>query len=503
MACPPLPNGRWPFSRTQATNTTCVIDHSAVAAGAVQKGRTRDRRVCPHPKFGFDKIEIRPLTTEAGQTSLSHARMRALFVDWAHGYEAEARDFDSVFVWAECVCQQLASAVERLPTPNALSVAVCCMVLERLTSAFGPRCAPLVEVLRTEIFNALYVDYHCKNNVNANFADPFNMWSVLSSKPQSHSAAVLSKMRRKIKVPKFSGDDSDASEDSSPAEEIDAAETDPANETTVRDASFIDLTLYMDVHDKARNMYHRQVIAGTKHRDSLNLQRRAAKGNISLLQLMAKRACLLAWRQAPLPEWTEWDRRVDVLSRRSRRIQLSLLFIRWRTWHALARRLSLPYRKERNIENLQLESQLRLEQLANEGLSNQHAIDELTAALKKLEIEDQRRQQYLDFLEWQEKADGLQMSLEEYRREVDLVTEMTRANSAAAEQSSELFQKLRVAASEFLAGVCHAEMKGRRLAPAAFLQSFQQAKERMPFILRCTSGQVYPVLHAASNPGTG
>ena len=65
------------------------------------------------------------------------AEMKALYHQWLSSYTFEQKQFSSLAVWCEIVLTQAFKASAGCPSPNPLRTAVCCMVLDKISTIFG------------------------------------------------------------------------------------------------------------------------------------------------------------------------------------------------------------------------------------------------------------------------------------------------------------------------------------------------------------------------------
>ena len=146
----------------KTTNFTLAVNTAATKKK--QKSSIRSTVVQPHHRFGFEHIEFQPIVLEKDETTISTARMKAYFLDWMYNYVTEAQDFSSRYVWAQCVYRQQEVATAALPPINPLTIGICSTILEHLWPCFG-KFECILRILTTELFNALYADYHVVNQV--------------------------------------------------------------------------------------------------------------------------------------------------------------------------------------------------------------------------------------------------------------------------------------------------------------------------------------------------
>ena len=77
---------------------------------------------------------------------------------WMSNYQNEQVAFSSVATWAELTLKKIVADTAHLHKPNPLRTAICCMILDRVTSLFG-RYEPVLTQLKDEIYSSIYHEW--------------------------------------------------------------------------------------------------------------------------------------------------------------------------------------------------------------------------------------------------------------------------------------------------------------------------------------------------------
>eukprot|EP01063_Lacrimia_lanifica_P040810 TRINITY_DN9391_c0_g4_i1.p1 TRINITY_DN9391_c0_g4~~TRINITY_DN9391_c0_g4_i1.p1 ORF type:complete len:1346 (+),score=588.12 TRINITY_DN9391_c0_g4_i1:72-4040(+) len=81
-----------------------------------------------------------------------------LLAGWIENYQSSQIAYTSVATWAEVMLQKVITDTAHLTRPNPLRTAVCCMLLDKVTSLFG-RYEGVVSKLKEELFASIYYDW--------------------------------------------------------------------------------------------------------------------------------------------------------------------------------------------------------------------------------------------------------------------------------------------------------------------------------------------------------
>eukprot|EP00756_Hemistasia_phaeocysticola_P014199 Hpha_TRINITY_DN15328_c1_g1::TRINITY_DN15328_c1_g1_i1::g.88140::m.88140 len=91
-------------------------------------------------------------------------RQQQRMEEWMTQYKDEQHAFSSIATWAEVVLRRVTTDTAHLSRPNPLRTAVCCMLLDRVTSLFG-RYEGLMRKLKSEIFASIYHEWPENNEL--------------------------------------------------------------------------------------------------------------------------------------------------------------------------------------------------------------------------------------------------------------------------------------------------------------------------------------------------
>jgi len=435
------PNGHEDVPIQSKEVTMFELDVDVGATKKQKKSIIRSAKVQGHNRFGFDHIDFNPIRLEEGQTTISTARMKAYFLDWVYNYITEAPDFESPFIWAQCVFRQQQAATTRLPPHNPLTLAICCTMLEHLVPSFGAL-APLLRILLTELFNTLYEGYHVVNDLSMDVLDPDQLLLAFTTSPaQPHE---------------------------------------PLGKGLGDGRCILDLTLYADLQDSCREEYLETKEMCKYFKMDCNKVLVAQRAGIKVFTDELQRLYLHGWH-ARASGFCIYELWLKVYQRKRERILKRNCLL---AWHWAARQTVVDTYPE--AFGQEMDKQNELAQLERESLEadirqleqeNAH----LEEMLRQKEEEDVLKHQYMEYLEQAalfEKKEQQAEALEDEIHGLNVETHQMMLEMAKIKSIFEMFRGFVNEGLITFALGCPSNVQGERGSPIVLLQSLQCTKPR-------------------------
>eukprot|EP00667_Euglena_gracilis_P001926 EG_transcript_1925 len=431
-------SGIAPALKARATEFQLELDLGATRKK--EKPLVRGNGVPRHPRFGFDQLHFRPLGALPGQPALSPAQLKAYFVDWMYSYITEAQDFDSRYVWADCIHRQQRLATAALPPTNLLSVAIACTLAESLVPCFGSLQEPLRLVLR-ELFSAVYADYSVDTQVALEVVDPDRLLPPFPA--VQRGCARLGR------------------EEAAPGQRC-----------------VMDFTLYADL--AVTYAEELRTLQGTPLEGEAALQRAASRlrAGTAFYGSLVKRIAFRAWRnhvisRGPLERWGAI--REQARQRHLRR----RCFAAWRSHAALAAYDAQAARNDRQRAALAGALEAEAHRLGAAVDEARRRIAAYEMRLMEREQQQRRRDRYEEYLRWREETARLEERADSLRDQTAMLraqAEKDARSYAAAHRVFRAFQSLGHAVVLRLADRGCPRAVGTRPSPDALLLAFEAAQ---------------------------